>query len=578
MKTSRTSRIVSQINCGEMALVLLAVILHSTAAWQNNLPLHLRVARNSRSAPRGTTKTNLQVLWPLPQSSGPFNNDGLGTQLSMSSDDDNDAPKKKAKKKRKVSKTKSTSDDAVTVKASTTQKSNSKKAAAKKKAVEDVIEERPEPVVATTPKSATTVVPATEGNGLILKTTLKEGENEDNVYDGIWYGPRARAPDILDFDLTGGRPGAIIESFEELDKKAQIMRELEENTRKYPPWVAQDYGFFEEELAAEYDNDDPDAIDAATLGQYDITDLEAKFEWEWDPEKDPDPNLVESQQYDDMDRPIRYLKETPKDEEGIEIGFDSFFGPSNPIDERTQIGTKDSYMIDEATRDEDLLTREFFPGDPEVAYNEEVIRYRRSLDIIETYQDEFLPADMPVPRHVAKWYGYPEMIRYPEKNYTNNRYTKLEDLTNFDEMTPHQARVRAVELARANNAEWMPDGVSQAWHLAQRRPYEEVGTLVGTLRKGEADPELVDAIQPALKILGSCVDLLSIENDGTVFRFHYHGLMKNKYGMSCWTETLIRDCGVEVTGVIFETGFRSRDPAYDGGDPYYGFEQSAVFS
>ena len=43
------------------------------------------------------------------------------------------------------------------------------------------------------------------------------------------------------------------------------------------------------------------------------------------------------------------------------------------------------------------------------------------------------------------------------------------------------------------------------------------------------------------------------------------------HGMACWTETLIRECGVEVTGVVFETGFRSRDPAYDGGDPYFGF-------
>jgi len=48
--------------------------------------------------------------------------------------------------------------------------------------------------------------------------------------------------------------------------------------------------------------------------------------------------------------------------------------------------------------------------------------------------------------------------------------------------------------------------------------------------------------------------------------------MKNKYGMSCWTETLIRDCGVNVTGVVFETGFRARDPAYDGGFAYHGWE------
>lgn len=557
------------------ALLLLstaALLVGFTTAWQTTLPAlqnhHHRAARTSRHSPRG-------IRYNLNQNQLQYQQLPTTTQLAMAAGDD--APKKKVKKKRKVSsKKKTTSEEITTASTSSSSKTKKKKSSSSKKPSADVEVVQEPVVVAATTKATTTTVPSIEGDGLILATTLKEGENKNNIYDGIWYGPLARAPDILDFDLTGGRPGAIIESLEELDKKARIMKEVEDNTRNYPKWMSQDYGFFEEDEAAEYDNDDPDAIDSATLGQYDITDLEAKFDWEWDTKKDPDPNQIENQQYDDLDRPIKYLAETPKDDEGIEIGFDSFFGPSNPIDERTQIGTKDSYMIDEATRDEKMLTPEFFPGDPEIAYNEEVIRHRRSLDIIETYQDEFLPEDMPVPRHVAKWYGYPEELRYPAKNYTNNRYTPLENLTNFDKMTPYQARVRAVELARSNNAEWMPDGVSQAWHTEQRRPYEQVGTLVGTLRKGEADPELVEAIQPALKVLGSCVDLLSIENEGTVFRFHYHGLIKNKYGMSCWTETLIRDCGVEVTGVIFETGFRKRDPAYDSGDPYFGFERSFV--
>ena len=247
------------------------------------------------------------------------------------------------------------------------------------------------------------------------------------------------------------------------------------------------------------------------------------------------------------------------------------FGPSNPVDTRTKTGAVDSYMIDEESRNEAMLTPEFHPNDPEIVFNEEVIKLRKSLDIIESYTDEFLPNDLAVPRHVAKWYGYPEMIKYPPKNYTNNRFTKVEDLTNFDALDPHRARVRAVELARDNNAEWLPNGVSQQWHKDQRQIYEDHGTLVGSLRKGECDPDIVELIQPALKVLGSCAELLSIEQD-TVFRFHYHGLIKNKYGMACWTETLIRDCGVEVTGVVFETGFRKRDPAYDGGDPYYGID------
>ena len=397
--------------------------------------------------------------------------------------------------------------------------------------------------------------------------------------DGIYLGPQPKLPDTFQFDLTGGRPGTIIESEVELEEKEQIMKEVEINDasetgrKKYPKWLKSDYGFLQEDEDAEYDNDDPDAIDGSTLGNYDITDLNTKFDYDWDPKKDDDPNLLETQMKDDTIPTANYVKETEKDAEGIEVGFDSLFGVSNPIDERTKIGTIDSYMVDENTRNEEMLTPEFFPDDPEKAFNEEIVQYRKSMDIIETYQDEFLPKDMPVPRNVAKWYGYPEPLSLEPKNYTNNRFTKPEELTNFDEMTPFRARQRAIELARSNNAEWMPDGVSQAWHQEQRRPYDEQETLIGTLRKGHCDPDTLEMIKPALQVLGSCAELLSIEGEeNTVFRFHYHGLMKNKYGMSCWTETLIRDCGVDVTGVVFETGFRARDPAYDGGFPYHGWE------
>ncbi len=383
--------------------------------------------------------------------------------------------------------------------------------------------------------------------------------------EGLYYGPRPRAPDILQFDVTGGRPGAVIESEDELKRKARMMEELGSGKRRYEePWF-DDYGYLEQEADAKYTTDDPDAIDADTLGQYDITDLNTKFDWEWNPETDSDPNVIPTSEG-------RFITETEKDEEGVEKGYDPYFGPSNPIDERTMIGTAESYMIDVRTRDEKMLTPQFHPGDPEIDFNEEVIQYRKSMDIIESYVDSFLPAEVPVPRNVAKWYGYPEPMRYPPKNFTNNRYTQPEDLTNFDELTPYRARQKAVELARAKNAEWLPVGVSHAWHGEQRRPYEEYATLVGTLRPGKVDEEILEIIQPALKVLGSCAILLSMEGEGnTVFRFHYHGLMKNRAGMEAWTETLIRDCGVEVTGVVFETGFRARDPAYDGGDPYHGW-------
>lgn len=420
---------------------------------------------------------------------------------------------------------------------------------------------------------------ATSRGGFVLAASSKSEGADSADTEGVYYGPQPKLPDAFQFDLTGGRPGTIIESESELEEKEEILNEVEINDASetgridYPDWLKSDYGFLEEDEDVEYDTDDPDAIDGSTLGRYDITDLNTKFDYEWDPETDEDPNLLETQMKDNTIPSSNFVLETEKDEEGIEVGFDSLFGVSNPIDERTKIGSIDSYMVDVNTRDEEMLTPEFFPDDPEKAFNEDVVQYRKSLDIIETYQDEFLPENMPVPRNVAKWYGYPEPLSLPPKNYTNNRFTKPEDMTNFDEMTPYRARERAIELARSNNAEWMQDGVSQAWHQEQRRPYEEQKTLVGTLRKGHCDPDTLEMIKPALQVLGSSAELLSIEGEeNTVFRFHYHGLMKNKYGMSCWTETLIRDCGVNVTGVVFETGFRARDPAYDGGFAYHGWE------
>lgn len=384
--------------------------------------------------------------------------------------------------------------------------------------------------------------------------------DETKTEDGPYMGPQVETPDIFQFDLTGGRPGAIIETEGELRRKDEIFEEIKKGKRVYPKWFEQ-YGTLEEEALAEYDIDDPEAIDAGTLGNYDITDLQAKFEYEWNPETDENPNIIKDT--------TGFIQETEKDEEGVEVGYDPLFGPSNPVDTRAKIGAAESFMISEDTKDDAMLTPEFYEGDPEIAFNEDFVQFRKSLDVIETYVDEFLP-DMTIPRHVAKWHGYPEKLSYPKKPYTNNRFTKVGDLTNFDAMEPHRARQRAVELARAKNAEWLPEGVSHEWHKEQRRIYDERGTIVGSLRKGEIDPDVLELIQPALKVLGSCAELLSVENE-TVFRFHYHGLIKNKHGMAAWTETLIRDCGVEVTGVVFETGFRARDPAYDGGDPYFGF-------
>jgi hypothetical protein len=384
-----------------------------------------------------------------------------------------------------------------------------------------------------------------------------------NAGAGIQFAKRkGMKPETDEIDLTGGRPGAVIESEEELERKEVIFEELNDGTREAPDWIAEYQGDVMGE-GAMFDSDDPDALDSSTLGTYTILDLKSKFDYELDPEKgDPDPN--------NQDPGFSYLDENPKDEDGIEIGYNPIFGSPNPIDTRTIVGTVDSFMIDEQTKDEALLTPEFHPGDVEEGFNEDVRTFRKSLDIIESFTDPFLGPEWEVPRNVAKWHGLPQRLSYPEKNFTNNRFTKDEDLTPFDDYSPDRARKTAVQYARAQNAEWLPEGVSAAFHAAERAPYEKVGTLIGTLREGVSDPAIVEQILPALKVLGGSVDLLSIEGKGTIFRFVYHGLMKNKFGMSCWAQTLIRDCGVEVDNVVFETGFRKRDPWYDGGDPWYG--------
>lgn len=370
-------------------------------------------------------------------------------------------------------------------------------------------------------------------------------------------------PETDEIDLTGGRPGAIIESEEELERKEVMFEELLDGTRDAPDWIAEYVDDVEGE-GANFDTDDESAIDSSTLGTYTIRDLKSKFDYELDPEKgDPDPN--------DQDPGFTYLDENPKDEDGIELGYNPIFGSPNPIDTRTIVGTVDSYMVDEETKDEAMLTPEFHPGDVEEGFNEDVRTFRKSLDIIESFTDPFLGPDWEVPRNVAKWHGLPQRLSYPEKDFTNNRYTKEEDLTPFDDYSPDRARKTAVQYARAKNAEWLPEGVSADFHAAERAPYDKVGTLVGTLREGAKDSAIVEQILPALKVLGGSVDLLSIEGEeGTIFRFVYHGLMKNKFGMSCWTQTLLRDCGVQCDNVVFETGFRKRDPWYDGGDPWYG--------
>ena len=454
--------------------------------------------------------------------------------------------------------------------------------------------------------------------------------------DGVPIYPVPRKIDeALLGDLTGGRPGAIIETEEQLIEKEEIITEIERGVRHQDEIdvLKEYYGkdTVDDEEGGDDQDDDSDAIDTSTWGTWTIQDLRAKFPYEYDPldPNDVDPNKAQLQKPN-----TRYLAATPKDDDNVELGYDPVFGPSNPLDPRTILGAIDSYMIDDATRNDTMLEPQFpMPNDPEIMYNEEIVQFRKSLDILETYTDTFLPSDTIIPRRVATWYGYPEPMYLTPQNFSNNRFTDLDRMTNFDAMSPYDARKKAVELARSKNAEWLPNGVSQKWHQSQRAPYEKYATKIGTLQPGDCDPQLVSMIQPALSILGSCCQLLSIEGcdptdddddksdetkldsttgssseknyddvfsnrnsmtydtaneddddddsdiriqrpvaistSKTIYRFAYHGLMKNKYGMACWATTLLQDCGVPVTNVVLEAGFRKRDPIYDGGDPWY---------
>ncbi|KAL7441759.1 hypothetical protein ACHAXH_008350 [Discostella pseudostelligera] len=341
----------------------------------------------------------------------------------------------------------------------------------------------------------------------------------------------------------------------------RILHEIDAGLRSYTQSdmkLLSDYGEPEDALALE--DDDDDAIDASTLGQWDESDLQDKFDYEWFPELgDADPN--------NLDTSYEYVETIPLDEEGNEVGYNPIFGPSNPIDGRTILNPPDSYVIDEKTRDDRLVPQDFPDGDPERDANAQITAFRKSLRQVETYTDPYLK--MEVPRHTAKWHGYPEQLSYPKKEYMNNRFTKPEDKTDFDALGPALARKVAVQMARAKNNEWLPAGTSASYHASKIAIYKEKGVITGSTLSGDVDESIVTKIQPALDVLGDVVELLSIEV-GTVFRFKYHGLIKNKRGMEAWAGVLIRNCDVECTGVVFETGYRKRDPAYDGGDRWYG--------
>ncbi|CAM9729292.1 unnamed protein product [Discosporangium mesarthrocarpum] len=73
---------------------------------------------------------------------------------------------------------------------------------------------------------------------------------------------------------------------------------------------------------------------------------------------------------------------------------------------------------------------------------------------------------------------------------------------------------------------------------------------------GNIDKELVEAIAPALKVLGNVVELL--DTTDRVFTFKYMGFIKHKYGIECWARKLIKETYPDAQDVKFVTN-RVRD-------------------
>ena len=93
-----------------------------------------------------------------------------------------------------------------------------------------------------------------------------------------------------------------------------IRADIGDGKRDMPAYYFED--FVEEEEDRE---DDPNVIIADEWGSWDERDLAGPpMAGDWDPENDPNPN--------DLDPEFEYVTEIPKNEEGVEEGYDPMFG------------------------------------------------------------------------------------------------------------------------------------------------------------------------------------------------------------------------------------------------------------
>ena len=83
--------------------------------------------------------------------------------------------------------------------------------------------------------------------------------------------------------------------------------------------------------------------------------------------------------------------------------------------------------------------------------------------------------------------------------------------------------------------------------------------LSGTTRPGTIDDTIAARLAPALQVFNGLVTLLETDDVSHVYRFEYKGKIREKYGMECYMQSLIQDCGVTCSRVLFETGSRLCD-------------------
>ena len=169
------------------------------------------------------------------------------------------------------------------------------------KVEEALVEEEPEPEPVPEPIQAAAEPVAEEGGSA-------DGTSPDFKEDVVSPGVET----LREF-LTYSDYG--IRKLQDQRRRGEAIRaDIDDGKRDMPAFYYED--FVEEEEDRE---DDPNVIVVDEWGSWDERDLAGPpMAGDWDPEKDPNPN--------DLDPEFEYVTEIPKNEEGVEEGYDPMFG------------------------------------------------------------------------------------------------------------------------------------------------------------------------------------------------------------------------------------------------------------